>query len=357
METEIMNSKQVHIPEFDVNTHFWLLRAEGGKYFEDFIDDSYVGIRYNNVHVDDVLNIKGIQSVETIRDIFKEKSNDPDTSKQSLTGRSNMTYHFVFGMHIGDVVLVPSKRSSHFAIGCITSDAFDEDTDYIKERIKNAPINGKDFAISNYIKRRSVKWISTIRREELPSTLVWVLNAHQALFNIDDKQHLTEFMGLISPIFIYSNNIYVRIYANHGGNLTLGDWATIFPKDDSILQTVQMTADIHSPGFFTFIANIANLKTLSIFIDKLWGFGNSHPFVILILFGGTDFLKQGLVKWCQDRYSEHLDISLKREQLKAIKNSPADKLGLEIKTSGNAISNESPNISNTDEKNHHTEEK
>lgn len=68
METEIMNGKQVYIPEFDANTHFWLLRAEGGKYFEDFIDDSYVGIRYNNVHVDDVLNIKSIQSVETIRD-------------------------------------------------------------------------------------------------------------------------------------------------------------------------------------------------------------------------------------------------------------------------------------------------
>ena len=61
-----MNSKQVYIPEFDVNTHFWLLRAEGGKYFEDFIDDSYVGIRYNNVHVDDVLNIKGIQSVRLL---------------------------------------------------------------------------------------------------------------------------------------------------------------------------------------------------------------------------------------------------------------------------------------------------
>ncbi len=357
METEIMNSKQVYIPEFDANTHFWLLRAEGGKYFEDFIDGSYVGIRYNNVHVDDVLNIKSIQSVETIRDFFKEKSNDPDISKQSLTGRSNMTYHFVFGMHIGDVVLVPSKRSSHFAIGCITSDAFDEDTDYIKERIKNAPSNGKGFAISNYIKRRSVKWISTIRREELPSTLVWVLNAHQALFNIDDKQHLTEFMGLISPIFIYSNNIYVRIYANHGGNLTLGDWATIFPKDDSTLQTVQMTADIHSPGFFTFIASIANLKTLSIFIDNLWSLGHSFLLTTLIFLGGTDFIKQGLVEWCQERRSKRLDNLLKEEQLKAIKNSPADKLGLEIKTSGNAISNESPNTSNSDENNHHTEEK
>ena len=357
METEIMNSKKVYIPEFDANNHFWLLRAEGGKYFEDFIDDSYVGIRYNNVHVDDVLNIKSIQSVETIRDVFKEKSNDPDISKQSLTGRSNMTYHFVFGMHIGDVVLVPSKRSSHFAIGCITSDAFDEDTDYIKERIKNAPSNGKGFAISNYIKRRSVKWISTIRREELPSTLVWVLKAHQALFNIDDKQHLTEFMGLISPIFIYSNNIYVRIYANHGGNLTLGDWATIFPKDDSTLQTVQMTADIHSPGFFTFIASIANLKTLSIFIANLWSFGHSFLFTTLIFLGGTDFIKQGLVEWCQERRSKRLDNLLKEEQLKAIKNSPADKLGLEIKTSGNAISNESPNTSNSNENNHHTEEK
>ncbi|PAB52046.1 hypothetical protein A3P64_08750, partial [Lactobacillus johnsonii] len=62
-----MNS-EISILKFNRKTNFWLLRAEGGKYFSDFLNNDYIGIKYNKLTID---NIKKLQKQEfvTLEDI------------------------------------------------------------------------------------------------------------------------------------------------------------------------------------------------------------------------------------------------------------------------------------------------
>lgn len=62
-----MNSEP-YILKFSHKTNFWLLRAEGGKYFSDFLNNDYIGIRYNNLTINDIENLQQ-QEVVTLEDI------------------------------------------------------------------------------------------------------------------------------------------------------------------------------------------------------------------------------------------------------------------------------------------------
>lgn len=169
---------------FTSNTNFWVIRAVGGKYYDDFIDDNYIGIRYNKVTIADLEELKKsdeILSEDTVKELYKKKYDPKDkkemdrSAKQRLTQHAKQTYLFTFRMESGDVVFVPSKRSEYFAVGFIDGEPYDESDDYIEKRKKQAPANGLHFAISGYTKRRKICWVSYIRREELPSFLSWTV--------------------------------------------------------------------------------------------------------------------------------------------------------------------------------------
>ena len=39
------------LPIFNDDNRFWLIRAEGGKFFDDFVNNDYVGIKYNRITI------------------------------------------------------------------------------------------------------------------------------------------------------------------------------------------------------------------------------------------------------------------------------------------------------------------
>lgn len=372
MSDEESNSDVTPLLSFAPNTNFWVLRAEGGKFYDDFIEDNYIGIRYNKVTIADLEELKEsdeILSEDSVKELYKKKY-DPEgkkemnrSAKQRLTQHAKQTYLFTFNMKSGDVVFVPSKRSEYFAVGFIDGEPYDESADYIEKRKKQAPANGLHFAISDYTKRRKICWVSTIRREELPSFLSWTVNAHQAIMDVkfDNEGQKTRLMGIIFPLFEYNGKINLRIHTAKGDSLSMADWETIISASNE-KEKITLKANINSPGYFTFIVANTDWNSLINLLNHIWDFVKPIGGTLITLktifwfICGTDTKKTGVIKWFQDVYSKHLDNKMKKQDLKLKENSVAKKLNLDISQSGNAIQNEhKTNLSSSDDEDHSEE--
>lgn len=353
-----MNDEDATIPvlSFKSNTKFWVLRAEGGKYYDDFIDNNYIGIRYNKVTIANLNELKEsdkIISEDNIKELYKQKY-DPKgkkeldrSAKQRLTQHAKQTYLFTFGMQSGDVVFVPSKRSEHFAVGFIDGEPYDEDEENIERRKEHAPENGLHFAISNYVKRRKICWVSTISRNELPSFLSWTVNAHQAIMsiNFENNGQKTRLMGIVFPLFEYLGKTYLRIHTDKGNSLSMADWGAIINSAEN-KEKISLKANVNSPGYLTFVVANTDWSSLTYLLQQVWDVASPIASTVIPLKAiawficGTDTKKTGVIKWWQDVYSKHLDNKMKKEELKLKKDSVAKKLKLDITQSGTAIRNE-----------------
>ena len=346
---------------FHDDTKFWIVRAEGGKYFDDFIDDNYIGIRYNKVTIKDLESIQTrneIPSVDTVKDIYKEIYDNgitlDKTRKQKLTEHAKQTYLFTFEMKIGEVILVPNKRSRKFALGIVTSNPYDEEEAYIQNRIDNHTSNGLNFKPSNYVKRRKINFISIVNRNEIPNELSWILSTHQAIINATSAKK--KLMPLVFPFFKYQNKYYLRVFSDKGGNLSMKDWATLVASNSEVdTESIEMEANIHSPGFLTFITPILNSlhQLIDFFGLPVTTIGSIH-YIASLLIGRKNLKEKGIVQWAQETHGKYLDNKLKKLDYKKKKSkfknekltkkdnnlTVAQKLKLSIPISGNEILNE-----------------
>lgn len=304
------------ILKFNDSINFWLIRANGGKYYDDFINNEYVGIKYNLLTIAALkeLGKSTLVSSDDVRNMMFEKYNTSakktsnsltPISKTQLTLHARQTYDFTFNVKIGDIVLTPAKRSHKFAIGVIMSEPYDASKKYLSQTRKEYENGDIQYLPSEYSKRRDVFWLHVVGRKELPKELIWIINAHQAITELDiaDKSKL---FNLIAPLYKYNEKYYLRLYTSRGDEFSLDDWSLLVGT--SKLNTegkVDLRADINSPGFLTYLAEYASdiakiAKDLGIPTQQLW-------YIVIVMIGGKKALeffagkdnlkKKGLYNW------------------------------------------------------------
>lgn len=288
------------ILKFNDSINFWLIRANGGKYYDDFINNEYVGIKYNLLTIAALkeLGKSALVSSDDVRNMMFEKYNTSakktsnsltPISKTQLTLHARQTYDFTFNVKIGDIVLTPAKRSHKFAIGVIMSEPYDASKKYLSQTKKEYENGDIQYLPSEYSKRRDVFWLHVVGRKELPKELIWIINAHQAITELDiaDKSKL---FNLIAPLYKYNEKYYLRLYTSRGDEFSLDDWSLLVGT--SKLNTegkVDLRADINSPGFLTYLAEYASdiakiAKDLGIPTQQLW-------YIVIAMIGGKKVLK------------------------------------------------------------------
>ncbi|WP_276804357.1 hypothetical protein [Lactobacillus hominis] len=352
-----MNSEP-YILKFSNKTNFWLLRAEGGKYFSDFLNNDYIGIRYNKLTINDIENLQQ-QEVVTLEDIkqlmFKQYIKDnkatinslSTSAKTQLTIHAKQTYLFAYEIKIGDFILLPAKHSYEFALGMVVGDPYDENFEKIEELRRDYKNHDISYRPSNYVKRRSVQWISIIDRRDLPKELAWIMNAHQAVavLKINNK---TKLFDLVSPVYKYEDKFYLRVHTSKQSGFSVSDWAklvSIFPKKS--VNDIDMKANINSPGFITLVTS--SMNNLSAFAKVMFGssIGGISFFVIgktlKLLLGEENLKKKGVIESIQDIWSKHKQNKVKNfkadleyKELKA-KDRRGEELGLSIRREGKPI--------------------
>lgn len=182
--------------------NYWMIRSDGGKSYEPFLQHGIVAIRmpyvtqsYASTIANTDLPVK--MALNEIKSHFETLSKDPRIllseslkelqNQMTRSTRASQLYVFSKVIQKGDVVLVPSEGTSHVSIGIIKENGLYTDN-YINKR---------------YPLCKSVEWLNQIPRYRLDPGLHRALSAHQAISNLSDYEEYIE--RSINSCFVKDN--------------------------------------------------------------------------------------------------------------------------------------------------------
>lgn len=249
-----IENNELIILEIPDDISYWLVRANGGTYYEDFFLNNFISIGDNDITIEDLKNVtdKEFDSSEILqayKDLYQLKRTEWKWNSQQISHAASRTFKFMHSINIGDIVMVPSKRSEMFAIGIVESDVFEiTDNDISEEKSK--------FAIDKNFKRRKVSWVKEVNRKDVSENLYWILSAHQSIFCLNDSSDYIN--RLLSPLYTKGNQFHGIIKINTTKKITSTDWYTFYSVTktvDSITKSdTAVKTNVQSPGIIEFIS-------------------------------------------------------------------------------------------------------
>lgn len=161
-EEEVIN----FVPKISEKRNYWFVRTLGGQYFEDFANGNFISIGYNEILLFDVNLAKNTKNpteflADKVRKFYEENGTPAHTANQILK--------FVYEIKKGDVVLIPSDSSMFLKFGEVL-----EDFTYLKSE-------SKDSDKCPFEKRKKVRWIKTISKDQLNPNLYKLIYSHHTI--------------------------------------------------------------------------------------------------------------------------------------------------------------------------------
>lgn len=187
------------------NRNYWFLRTYGGALFRTFIDEEYVGLGFNNVPYNYIkqTNAESTKKDKEFKNLKNYIASNTHYKGGEATKWANQLITFENIMKKGDIVVIPSKNSSRFAIGEITSDTFIVDsrnTFEYKESHESFPE-----------KRKRVKWREIRDRSSFLLEFKSLISSQRGLTSANEYSQIIE--GAISSLFVKENmgNLVIRV--------------------------------------------------------------------------------------------------------------------------------------------------
>lgn len=292
-----MNSnilETLNIPSISPNRHYWIIRTNGGDYYEDFTLHQYISIAWDYV----TLNILNNQNEDSIKRLIQEyeqsstsvKDDDDEdsdgTSKGKITSIYNKIHRFVFEIQKGDIILIPSKNSDYITIAEVLGEVY-ETTNYVEDYLKANP--DTEIHPCPYQKRRKIASLKSISKGQMDIYLAKGFNSQHALSNMDDYASFID--RTIYGIYSKGDKLHTTIHAGHPNGLTLKELVSLssaleesanylaqqcdIPFDSS---EIEVKLNIHSPGLIELIGFVACsgviLSLLTFSLNNLINGGN-----------------------------------------------------------------------------------
>ena len=262
MDTESANI--LKILEIPKETKYWLVRAGRGEEYEDFKQSSSIGIQYNQISLENLIQLEKIsinvpeltpsgrkRKSETIEKEYNKKKKDlytslvlrnirPKPSKNGASQIGSRLQNFYNKMNIGDIVIVPYRSSRKFLIGIISSEMYELTDDEYLELKNKVELNSIGQKISVCKKRRKITWVNEVNREWINPKLLYTINMHQSIIDITDYGKYID--GLLSPVYIKDNVIYGKISVRTKDNINSEVWETLYKTIN------KLKSNVESPG-------------------------------------------------------------------------------------------------------------
>ncbi|MFC2948510.1 hypothetical protein [Virgibacillus sediminis] len=304
MDNEL--TKQVSVLEIPDDIGYWLLRADGGKYYDDFFLNNFIAISDNKISLEKLRDYQENSIAGITLDHYKQVYKDTysDWSNQQIAHAASRTEKFCDEMKVGDLVLVPAKRSNSFLLGVISGEVYEITDDDLN--------SGKHihYAINPYFKRRKMNWIKEIPRSEISEKLYWMLSAHQTIFDLQDhKEYINQ---LLAPIYIQNGSCHGTVKISKREGLNSDEWydlhSTIKKYTDLTSEEVIVKSNVQSPGLLEFISN--NLASIMAITTVLGG----------VLIGEVNLLGikvKGILPYYQSHKKQKIEMEIMEEDKKA----------------------------------------
>ncbi|EOE0524291.1 hypothetical protein ACJ8VI_002803 [Providencia stuartii] len=220
------------IQDVPSNRKFWVVRSDGGAYYNHFLANSLVAIG----HLDnmDYSQSALINSEENQRLLIEYRRSLIENNEQpaSASNKAGQVFRFINEMSIGDYIITLS--SNRIVVGTITSQPY--------KSIDNVTILNDDGStnetLMHYSLRRDVIWGRSQDRSELPLAINNSFRANQTVFSANE--HWKELNHWMSVAFISDDDAYIssRIEQRDGiNNLDIAQYAIIINKIEAIAES------------------------------------------------------------------------------------------------------------------------
>lgn len=169
------------IETIPANKKYWIVRTEGGEYFESFTNFNYVALGHEEISIKKIDDLKKVsKNSDELRFKLKEHIENilPDRNAGLIAGQ---LVRFIYEMKKGDIVIVPSEGSAYISIGEIVQTPLLEVSDIDIDRTG-----------CSYRKRKKVKWIKTVSKRSADILLRNAMQSHQALNDITHHGDIVE---------------------------------------------------------------------------------------------------------------------------------------------------------------------
>ncbi len=161
----------LEVKQIPSDRNYWLIRTESGKFFEDFIENNYVAIGWDEFSSKDYFLTEKEQNI-------KDKISMTYPNEKRPGYIYNQIKRFIFDIKKGDMILIPSENSVQIAFGIVTDDFF--------VRLESKNINNVKNPKCIFKKCISVQWESILFKEKFDPYLKMLLFTHTTISNVND---------------------------------------------------------------------------------------------------------------------------------------------------------------------------
>lgn len=233
------------VSNLNAEKHYWFFRSMGGTFFDEFVDDGFIAIGYDDIllkHLKQLPLPEG-QARTMLKTVMKEKYYD--ISKTQLAKAVGQIVKFYRNLSVGDVIVVPNFQSKKYAIGIVNSEMYEDSSKHE---------DGK----CQFVKRRKVKWLHLIERHQFDPKLLLCLGNQQTMSCLDEYADFID--RKIEPLYTKGDNTYLVLRVNQDSGLSWDDFCLFsdlvelfkaVSRDNGInadLTKIKMTINVQSPG-------------------------------------------------------------------------------------------------------------
>lgn len=275
-DKKLLNNLGIDI--FNEDRNYWFIRTQDGAYYDDFMNDNYVGIEWNKIS--DLQYIKQASEEELKVEVAV---NYPKIDKPG--GVVSKLKMFVCDIKKDDIVLIPSKNSEWISIG-----TFIEDEAYIEEAEENFQEILDSLNSENQIpkeirlKRRKVKWLKSVKKGDIDPYLYSIIYNHSA---ISDAQKYSIFIDrTLSKFYVKGDESYFTFKVNRKSNIPYRDITKFLYYNSKLIEEIGLSMNLSDDELDSLIVkiNVQSKGPIQIKdkVKKVLPIG----IVIMLLFGG-----------------------------------------------------------------------
>lgn len=235
------------LPKISEKRRYWFVRTNAGEYYDAFKKGNYIAIGYNDITLEAIK--KANTGDETGIKILAEAISKKYTKEQEYRPgySASQLLKFVYEIKKGDIVLIPSENSTEISFGEVK-----ETPVYLESKIAQGD--------SDYYKRKKVKWLYTIDREDLDPNLYRLMYSHHT---VTDAGEYSEYIDkIINSFYIKGGkaNLVLNVETVDDikakdlfqlGSIAL-DLVDEFCEEESLPYSsdgINLKLDVQSPGF------------------------------------------------------------------------------------------------------------
>ena len=240
----IINLLGIKYSEISKDAKYWLIRTYGGKYYNNFLNEKFVGL--------------GWYWEKDLCEKLKISPSSPEYTHIIKNYKKNNYYQriintFVQEIKAGDFIISPAYRASKVLFGKVNGDIIFTD----------------EFP---YVRKRAVQWIKEVEWEELPRTVLKFLSTQNSLCSANNISN--EIERLIYDFYFKENQAYITLQVQRKEAISLksiNEFLTNITRD--IIQDNQIffKTELSSPGFLQFFGSPKGIILIATLLHFLVG--------------------------------------------------------------------------------------